>query len=124
MRPSHRDRRVSRDIARSAWGMLALVLALGVLALFAPMEAFRFAAVVGLAMAGGIYLWESNQTIGEYVRDLDEVRRGGTVSGRLRAEVGSAAAVEDGPRRRARSVPPPRRTAEPPAPPVASGPGD
>ena len=117
MRLSHRDQRASRDIARSAWGMLGLVLVLGARALWAPIEAIRVAAVRGLAAAGGVYLWESSRTVDTYVADLDRVHRDASGSGRLRAEVASDGDRDARVRRHARTVPPPRRQAGPPAPP-------
>ncbi len=94
MRVSHRDHRVSRDIARSAWGMVGLVLALGALMLAGPLEAIRFAAVIGLGVAGGVFLWQSSATVGQYVADLESVHRGENVSGRVRVEVTSSVGLD------------------------------
>lgn len=108
-RVSHRDRRVARDIARSAWGMLALVVALGALSLAAPLEAVRFAAVIGLAVAGGVFLWQSRRLISDYVRDLESVQVGRPRSGRVLVEVSSDVGYDAGGRRSPRALPPVRR---------------
>ncbi|HYK92693.1 MAG TPA: hypothetical protein VEY07_01450 [Thermoplasmata archaeon] len=109
MQSSHRDRRVVREIERSTWGMLGLVLALGALAVGAPLEGIRFAAVLGLAVAGGAYLWQSGRAVGDYVRDLHQVEYGETVSGRVRAEVASQVGVDGSERGPTRALPAVRR---------------
>ena len=122
MRTSHRDRRVVRDIARSTWGMLGLVVVLSALALVAPLEAIRFAAVLGLAVSGGVFLWQSSRTVEEYVLDLEQVQLGGDVSGRVRVEVTSDVGPDPNGRRLSRALPLVRRRppASPPDPPAAS----
>ena len=101
--------------------MLALVIVLGALALVAPLEAIRFAAVVGLAVSGGVFLWQSSRTVEEYVQDLEQVQLGGEVSGRVRVEVTSDVGLDPNERRLSRAFPPVRRRppAPPPAPPAA-----
>lgn len=94
MRFSHRDRRVDRDIYRSVGGMAAIVIVLGGLALFAPLDAYRFGALIGLAVSGGFFLWRSGLTVGDYVGDLERVRSGEERSGRIRVEVESDVGFE------------------------------
>ncbi len=111
MRVSHRDRRVVRDIARSAWGMVALVVGLGALALVGPIEAIRFAAVAGLAVAGGVFLWQIDLTVHQYVGDLESVHRGERVSGRVLVEVTSDVGLDGLGGRPVRATPVVRRRA-------------
>ncbi len=111
MRLSHRDRRVARDISRSAWGMLGLVVVLAGLALYAPLEGFRFASVIGLAVAGGVFLWRADSTVQQYVLDLDRVQSGSETSGRVRVEVTSDTAVDEREVRLPRAIPAVRRQA-------------
>jgi hypothetical protein len=113
MQLSHRDRRVARDIGRFAWVMLGLVLGLGVLAFAAPLVAVRFAAVAGLAGAGAAFLWQAGKAVGEYVRDLEQVRDGAAISGRIRVEVSSDVGLDPRARRLTRAVPPVRRRPPP-----------
>ena len=89
MRVSHRDRRVAADVARSTWGMLALIGVLAAVVLVGPGDAIRFGAIVGLAAAGGVFLWRIDRTVRTYVADLTSVDEGRAVSGVLRAEVES-----------------------------------
>lgn len=94
MRVSHRDHRVDREIYRSAGGMAGMVIALAILALYAPLDAFRFGALLGLAVSGGFFLWRTGLTVGDYVDDLESVRTGEARSGRVRAEVESDVGFE------------------------------
>src|SRR5215470_10230466 len=89
MRVSHRDRRVVADVARSTWGMVGLVGVLAGVAAEAPWTALRFGAIVGLAAAGGFFLWRMRSTVRGYLGDLQQVRSGADVSGRVRVEVES-----------------------------------
>ena len=63
MRVSHRDVRVTREIHLAAWGMLGIAAALILMALYFPIEAVRFAAVVGLAAAGAAYVWRAGVAV-------------------------------------------------------------
>jgi len=89
LRVSHRDRRVTADVIRSTWGMLGLVAVLVGAATVAPTAAVRFAAIVGLAAAGGFFLWRMGVTVRDYERDVARVRDGLPISGRILVEVES-----------------------------------
>ena len=93
MRVSHRDVRVTREIHLAAWGMLGIAAALILMALYFPIEAERFAAVVGLAAAGAAYVWRAGVAVQGYLRDVDNVAEGREVPGNLRVEVESSVAV-------------------------------
>jgi len=99
MRVSHRDRRVTRDINRAAWGMLGLTLLLGAGALYAPVEAIRFGAVIGMAASGAAYLWQSGVAVRGYLVDVDGVASGAEVPGHVRVEVESDVGYEGTPAR-------------------------
>lgn len=106
---SHRDVRAAREIGRFLWAILLLVLVLGAAAVLAPGDPLRFGAVVGLAVAGGIFLLEIDRSVQSYLRDLSEVAEGGPVSGIVRAEVESDVDLDDGMRRRPPRSPTVRR---------------
>ena len=94
---SHRDRRVSRDLARSAGGILLIAVGLVGVGYAAPWPALRFGAVVGLAGAGGFFLWQIDRTVGRYLADLAAVESGGGTPGSVRVEVESDVGLEDRP---------------------------
>jgi hypothetical protein len=94
MRVSHRDHRVDREIYRSAGGMAAMVVVLGGIALYAPLDAFRYGALLGLGVSGGFFLWRTGLTVGDYVGDLERVQSGEERSGRIRVEVESDVGFE------------------------------
>lgn len=104
---SHRDRRVAREVHRSVWGMLALVVALGVVAIVAPSTAIRFGAVVGMAAAGGATLFQSRRLIDEYLADLHALERGVPLHPAARVEMHTHVGLERptvGPSRRSPNV--------------------
>lgn len=115
---SHRDRRVAREVHRSAWGMLGLVVALAVVAVVAPSTAIRFGAVVGMAAAGGATLYQSRRMIDAYLADLSALERGVALHPAARIEMHTNVGLERltvGPTRRSPNVrrrpPGPRGTA-------------
>ena len=89
--------------------MLGLVLVLGGLAIAAPILALRLAALLGLAVSGGVFVWQAGHTVDDYVRDLEHVQYGREVSGRVRVEVESDVGYDPGSRRGERALPRVRR---------------
>lgn len=104
---SHRDRRVAREVHRSVWGMVGLVVALGVVTVVAPSTAIRFGAVVGLAMAGGATLFLSRRLIDGYLADLHALEHGTGLHPTTRVEMHTDVGLERatvGPSRRSPNV--------------------
>lgn len=107
---SHRDRRMHRAVRD--WTLWVALASATVVALAAtvPIGMWGLGLVAVLAAIGGLFLVEADRRVREYVRDLESVRRGARVSGRLVVEVGSRVGLDRvgvGPSRRSPNV---RRT--------------
>ncbi|MCI4373631.1 MAG: hypothetical protein L3K02_08340 [Thermoplasmata archaeon] len=89
MNLSHRDHRMDNSLRQSLFLMLALIAGLSVLSFMAPWTAVGLAALLGLAVLGGLYVVQSDRTIAEYARDLRSVHGGGQPSKWMRVEVRS-----------------------------------
>lgn len=84
---SHRDHRVRRELRRLYVALGASVGALSLVAYFFPYESVRLLAVVGLVVAGILYVMGVDRSSALYQRDLAAVRGGQPISGSVRAEV-------------------------------------
>jgi hypothetical protein len=84
---SHRDHRARRELRELYLGLGASVGALSFLAIAFPNLTVRLLAVVGLGVAGTMYLVAVDRLSDRYRRDLTAVRAGAPISGSVRAEV-------------------------------------
>jgi hypothetical protein len=84
---SHRDHRARRELRELYLGFGASLGALSFLAIVFPNVMVRQLAVVGLAVAGTLYVVAVDRLSDRYRRDLTAVRAGAPISGSVRAEV-------------------------------------
>jgi hypothetical protein len=97
--------------------MLGITIVLGAGALYAPDEALRFGALIGMAVSGAAYLWQSGVAVRGYLSDVDRVVSGLEVPGHVRVEVESDVGYDWTPARTASPSPHARRR------PLSSGEG-